>query len=70
MRGVRIALGAAGAGGLLWGAWLLVSTQRPDQLLNVVVWLAAAVILHDAVLVPAITVLRRRRRAPSAPESS
>ena len=57
MRGVLAGLGIAG---MLWGAWLLVNTQRPDQLLNLTVWLAAAVIVHDVVLVPAITVVRRR----------
>ncbi|MGF6822641.1 hypothetical protein M2317_001548 [Microbacterium sp. ZKA21] len=57
---MRVVLAALGIGVMLWGGWLLVSTQRPDQLLNLAVWLAAAVIAHDFVLVPAITVLRRR----------
>jgi hypothetical protein len=57
---MRIVLAVLGVAAMLWGGWLLVSTQRPDQLLNLAVWLAAAVIVHDFVLVPAITVLRRR----------
>ncbi|WP_406247855.1 hypothetical protein ACI7YT_19015 [Microbacterium sp. M] len=60
MRIVRLVVGGLGIAGMLWGGWLLVSTQRPDQLLSVAVWLAAAVIVHDFVLVPVITVVRRR----------
>lgn len=69
---MRIALAVLGVAAMLWGGWLLISTQRPDQLLSVAVWLAAAVIVHDFVLVPAITAVRRRltanergRRTPS-----
>lgn len=61
MRAARIVLASVGVAVLVWGGWLLVSTQRLDQLLNVAVWLAAAVILHDFVLVPALTFIRRRR---------
>lgn len=61
MRTARIVLAALGAAGMLWGGWLLVTTQRLDQLLNLAIWLAAAVILHDFVLVPVLTVVRRRR---------
>lgn len=70
MRRTRIALGALGVAGLLWGGWLLVSTQRPDQLLSVAVWLASAVILHDFVLVPVLTLMRRRRHHRDAPARS
>ena len=59
MRLARVALSVLGAGILLWGTWLLGSTQRLDQLLSVAVWLAAAVILHDVVLVPALSLARR-----------
>lgn len=58
----RIMLAVSAIAALLWGVWLLVSTQRLDQLLNVVLWLAAAVILHDFVLVPVLTFTRRLRR--------
>ncbi|UYO97068.1 hypothetical protein OED01_15935 [Microbacterium sp. M28] len=71
MRAARIVLGALGVSALLWSGWLLVSTQRPDQLLNLALWLAAAVILHDFVIVPAITVMKRSRPSlverPSSP---
>lgn len=68
MHATRTVLGALGVVGLLWGGWLLVSTQRPNQLLNVAVWLAVAVILHDFVLVPVLSFIRRRRHHRDARE--
>jgi energy-converting hydrogenase Eha subunit G len=65
----RVVLVVAGIAGMLWGAWLLVSTQRPDQWLSALVWLAGAIIVHDFVLVPALSYLRRRRRAPRHPSA-
>lgn len=62
MRATRIVLATVGVAAFGWGGWLLVSTQRIDQLLNVALWLAAAVILHDFVLVPVLSFIRRRRR--------
>ena len=70
MRAARIVLGALGVSALLWSGWLLVSTQRPDQLLNLALWLAAAVILHDFVILPAITVMKRSRPSPVVRPSS
>lgn len=61
MRATRIVLAGVGVAALVWGGWLLVSTQRIDQLLNVALWLAAAVILHDFVVVPVLSFIRRRR---------
>jgi hypothetical protein len=45
---VRYVLGATGAALGLYGAWLLLT--RGHDLLDVVVWLVAGVVLHDAVL--------------------
>lgn len=44
----RVAIGALGAAAGLYGAWLVLS--RGHDLLNLVLWLAAGVILHDGVL--------------------
>lgn len=64
----RVALAVVGIVGMLWGGWLLVSTQRPDQWWSALLWLAAAVIVHDFVLVPVLSYLRRRR-APRHPRA-
>ncbi|REJ03914.1 hypothetical protein DY023_16470 [Microbacterium bovistercoris] len=61
MRATRIVLLALGAAGIVYGAWLLVTTQRPDQLLSVALWLAGAIIAHDFVLVPLLTLARGSR---------
>lgn len=61
MRAVRVVVSVFGGGLLLWGLWLLLSTQRIDQLVNLALWLGGAVIVHDLVLVPLLTFLRRRR---------
>lgn len=50
MRGIRFAVGAAGAALLLWGAWLLLSRQDLPQLFGVAIWLAAVVVVHDGTL--------------------
>ena len=34
-------------------------TERPDQWLGLLLWLAAAIVLHDGILVPVITGLNR-----------
>ena len=46
----RVALGAVGTVLVLYGAWLVLSRQDPDQWLEIVIWLGAGVIAHDAVL--------------------
>lgn len=66
MRTTRIVLATAAVAALIWGGWLLASTQRLDQLLNLALWLAAAVVLHDFVLVPVLTFVRRRRRGDAS----
>lgn len=52
MRVARGVLIGAGAAGIVLGAWLLLTTVAPVGLLGVAVWLAAAVVLHDAILSP------------------
>ena len=52
---MRAALGAVGVLVLGYGAWLLLS--REDDLVDVALWLAAGVVLHDAVLALATVVL-------------
>jgi hypothetical protein len=67
-----VALGVLGALVGLYGGWLVLS--RGHDLLNVVLWLAAGVVLHDAVLAlavlavgtGAVRVLPRSARAPAA----
>ncbi len=46
----------AGAGVLLaaYGAFLLLSRQDLDQIIDAAVWLAVGVVLHDAVLAPLV----------------
>jgi len=40
-----------------YGAWLLLSRQDPDQLVDAAVWLVAGVLLHDSVLAVATLVI-------------
>lgn len=60
MRTTQIVLVAIGVIGIAWGNWLVLSTQHFDQVLSLVAWLAGAVIVHDFVLLPALTLIRRR----------
>lgn len=46
----RIGIGLVGTLIAVYGVWLLVSRQSPDQLSNVAIWLIAGVVLHDALL--------------------
>ena len=54
MRGMRGALLLLGAVGMAYGAWLLVSRQDLGQIVEVAVWLAAAVVIHDGILAPVV----------------
>jgi hypothetical protein len=51
----RIVLGVAGAALLGYGLLGLPTKLGPPQLLGLLVWLAAAVVLHDGVIVPVST---------------
>lgn len=52
MKAARVVLVGLGVLGLVVGAWLLVTTVKPAGLFGLVIWLAAAVVLHDAILSP------------------
>jgi uncharacterized membrane protein YidH (DUF202 family) len=56
MRAARLALGALGVAGIVWGAWLL-SDDGFDRLMSTALWLAGVVVLHDFVLAPLVVAL-------------
>ncbi|MBC7275406.1 hypothetical protein [Nocardioides sp.] len=57
MRGARGGLILLGTVGMAYGAWLLLSTQDLGQVVEVMIWLAAAVVIHDGILAPAVLAL-------------
>lgn len=59
MRLARLALVGAGAAAIGFGAVLLLTTQRFDQLLSLAAWLAGAIIVHDGVIAPSTTLVTR-----------
>ncbi|MFJ9387529.1 hypothetical protein ACIRON_01825 [Nocardioides sp. NPDC101246] len=54
MRATRGGLILLGTVGMAYGAWLLVSRQDLGQIVEVVLWLAAAVVIHDGILAPMV----------------
>ena len=58
VRRARTVLAAAGIAVAVFGAGVLLRTVPWPQYLIVAIWLAGAIILHDGVLVPAVTLLR------------
>jgi type IV secretory pathway TrbD component len=67
-RGILIALGLAG---LFAGAVILVREERPDQIVGVIIWIVAAIIVHDGILSPLLLLVdvgmrRAGRRIPYA----
>jgi hypothetical protein len=71
MKIARIILIAIGLAGLFFGALILVQKERPDQILGVIVWIGAAIIVHDGILSPLLLLLdvwmrRAGRRIPYA----
>jgi hypothetical protein len=56
----RVLLIAAGIGLGGYGAWLLATSLSPVQLVALAVWLAAVVVVHDAVLAPTVSTIRAR----------
>ncbi|MEU1973515.1 hypothetical protein ABZ477_17805 [Microbacterium sp. NPDC019599] len=57
LRGALFVVGGALAA---YGVYLAVTTLGPIQLLALAIWLAAVVVVHDGILAPAISWLRRR----------
>ncbi|WP_227497188.1 hypothetical protein [Planctomonas psychrotolerans] len=69
MRAARVVLLVVGVLTLAWGGYVLLDTQRPDQVVGVLVWIVAAIVVHDGILAPLVlaasVVLRRSgRRLP------
>ena len=69
MRVARTLLIGVGILTTCWGAYLLMTTQRLDQLVGLAAWMLGAIVVHDAILSPVIlfaNVLLRRegRRVP------
>ncbi|WP_228515938.1 hypothetical protein [Agreia pratensis] len=65
----RIILIVIGLAGLFLGALIMVQKERPDQILGVIVWIGAAIIVHDGILSPLLLLLdvwmrRAGRRIP------
>lgn len=54
----RVLLGALGVLVAVYGAYVLVGVLPPASYFGLAIWLVGALVLHDAVLVPAVTVLR------------
>lgn len=68
---LRLAVGAVGVAVAGYGVVVLLGTVPWTSYLGLAVWLLAAVVLHDAVLVPAVSALRAAahragRRLPGA----
>jgi hypothetical protein len=70
VRGLRVLLVTGGVAVCGWGAFLLVTTLSFPQLLALTVWLAAMILVHDAVLAPTTSALRAHwyRGAADRPE--
>ncbi|ARC56177.1 hypothetical protein AS850_03685 [Frondihabitans sp. 762G35] len=71
MRATRIVFVTVGALGIVFGAWVMVDTVRPKSIWGLATWLIGAVIIHDAIIAPAvvaISIAMRRvgRRIPPA----
>ncbi len=66
MRAVRIVLVVVGVLVIAFGAYVLVTTVRPNRIWGLATWLLGAVILHDAILSPFVVgvglLLRRTGR--------
>ncbi len=53
---IQLALGAAGVAGLLWGVWSLLD-DGVGALVSLGIWLAGAILVHDAILAPLTVVI-------------
>ena len=51
---MRILVGAVGVAVAAYGGWLLVANAETSDLVEVGIWLAAGVVLHDLVLTPLV----------------
>lgn len=67
MRAARIVLVVVGVLVIAFGAYVMVTTVRPNRIWGLATWLLGAVVLHDAILSPFVVavglLLRRTGRA-------
>jgi hypothetical protein len=68
---VRVILIVIGLAGLLLGSVVMVQKERPEQIIGVIVWIGAAIVVHDGILSPLLLLLdvglrRAGRRIPFA----
>jgi hypothetical protein len=70
VRRVRAVLGGIGLLVLLTGVWKVLHAVQPASYVWLLIWLGGAVVLHDAVLAPVLTLLRAgtSRGLPALPE--
>ena len=54
MRNIRLALLGVGVLLLAWGAFVLFDSVRLTRIPGVALWIAAAIVLHDAILAPIV----------------
>ena len=54
MRSIRLALLGVGVLLLAWGAFVLFDSVRLTRIPGVALWIAAAIVLHDAILAPIV----------------
>ncbi|HEU0205725.1 MAG TPA: hypothetical protein VFQ74_03400 [Pseudolysinimonas sp.] len=71
MRRARVGLIVGGALILLLSGWILLTTVKPTRYIGIVEWFAAAIVVHDAIIAPAVfavgLVMRKAgRRMPLA----
>lgn len=69
MKVTRVILIVLGLAGLFLGALIMVQKERPDQIVGVIVWVVAVIIVHDGILSPLLLLLdvwmrRAGRRIP------
>ncbi|WP_134360982.1 hypothetical protein [Cryobacterium sp. TMT1-3] len=57
MRGIRLVLVGIGVLLLAWGAFVLFDSVRLTRIPGVALWIAAAIVLHDAILAPIVFAL-------------
>jgi hypothetical protein len=62
-RAIRLALYGIGVALLVTGAVLLFGRLTGPRLIGIVLWLGCAIVLHDAILVPTLTLVGRVRDA-------
>lgn len=59
---IRVALGILGIGIAVFGVYVTFRDVPPASYLGLALWLIAAIVLHDAVLVPVLTAFRAAAR--------